>query len=54
MTALICFISHITGYFVPAGDLSANSQRREVRREGKWSRHKRQHYSPADPRYIPP
>lgn len=35
-------------------DLSAISQRREVRREGKQGRHKRQHYSPADLRYIPP
>lgn len=53
---ILWFISDIMVYFffffLWDRDLSAISQRRSVRREGKQSQHKRQHYSPADLRYI--
>lgn len=39
-------------FFLRGWDLSAISQHRSMRREGKHSQHKRQHYSPADLCYI--
>lgn len=47
----VVYLRHY-GVFLWGRDLSAISQHGEVRREGKQSRHKRQHYSPADLRYI--